>query len=124
MAANVGILDGVLSEMNDRHVQPKSGCSETRKRSHESARGRPWLQRAVLVPKLTGKLNGVASEYEDRWYLEAGNTTLRPIKSLEKEFNLIRDNRFNATHYVALDFTAGISRKVFEKVKFIIIPDE
>ncbi|KAK5682523.1 hypothetical protein LTS10_005651 [Elasticomyces elasticus] len=39
------------------------------------------------------------------------------------EFNMIGDAHFQATHSVDLDFVAGVSKKLFSKVNFIVIPD-
>ena len=41
-----------------------------------------------------------------------------------KDFTLLGDNHFKATHYVVLDLYAGRSKTKFEKVRFVVIPDD
>ncbi|KAK3112793.1 hypothetical protein LTR53_010563 [Teratosphaeriaceae sp. CCFEE 6253] len=41
----------------------------------------------------------------------------------EEQFNMIGDTHFDANHSVDLDFVAGVSKKLFSKVNFIVIPD-
>ncbi|TKA82586.1 hypothetical protein B0A55_01188 [Friedmanniomyces simplex] len=41
----------------------------------------------------------------------------------EEQFSMIGDTHFDAAHSVDLDFVAGVSKKSFSKVNFIIIPD-
>lgn len=57
-----------------------------------------------------------------------GAATERHLRALtladQGDFSLVGNNRFRATHYAVLAFRAGRSRRSFEAVRFIVIPDD
>lgn len=52
----------------------------------------------------------------------AAHTRQRPMTT--KEIHMLGEQHINVTHSVHLDFEAGISKRKFEKVNFLVIPDK
>lgn len=66
----------------------------------------------------------------NRSTLEAllGDSAKKSLRTItldgDRTFAQIGNNHFDATHYVVLDFWAGVSKRKFEAVKFILVDDD